>query len=301
MNKYIIAVTYGGLCNRIKCLLSSMRLAEKYSKRLALFWPRDPDCNCSFSDLFENKIDEVDRKQLEALACKDGDSRDYEICKTWRLLTLPEDNLPSRFSRVFPSERGGEIDFEYERIPLPVRGEFLKHIKRLAPKRYIADKIEEFSQNFDGSITSINIRTWEKEERRHLFNEGNVWRIIERQEEKSRFFIVCDSPEFVKKIITKYKDRVLYYPRRTYPGDRNSREGIEDALIELYLLSKSDKIKASLWSTFSEMAWWLGGCKAAVEVIPLSPGGYAYAAIYKIKTKLGNKFSQINPSYARTK
>jgi len=59
----------------------------------------------------------------------------------------------------------------------------------------------------------------------------------------------------------------LSFPKRTYHGDRNSIEGIQDALIDLLLLSKNNQLVASAQSTFSEVAWWFGECRASVQII----------------------------------
>jgi hypothetical protein len=59
----------------------------------------------------------------------------------------------------------------------------------------------------------------------------------------------------------------MHYPKRTAVNDRTSREGMQDILIDLLLLSRNKHLVASYLSTFPELAWWLGGCQATVSII----------------------------------
>ncbi len=287
MHKYIIAVTRGGLGNRIKCLVSSMRIAERQSKKLILFWPVDYDCGCRFLDLFENKIREITQGELQQLIKKTDFNQSYRICDTWRLLPLPQDGLPQNFSRAYISEEGNNIDFEYDRIPLSVRNDILKYLNRLAPNKYIMEKTDEFCKKFDDYTIAVNIRSWEGEKRSGLFDIRNVYKVMDKKKEGA-FFIVCDSPAILEQVISRYGEKALVYPGRTFPGDRKSVEGIQDALIELLLLAKSKNLTASYLSTFSEMAWWFGGCKAKVEIIPITVMGHMSMVLERIRMRLKN-------------
>ena len=265
MDEYIIALARGGLCNRIKCLISAQRLAKRDSRKVLLFWEPDRDCGCCFSDLFENQITEINREEFLKLS----QDKAYQICDTWRLLPLPQENVGRNFSRAYVSEEGNNIDFEYVRIPLNTRADILRYLKRLVPKKHITEKVDEFYKKFDDNTISVNIRSWHGEKRSVFFNVKNLYKVMNK-EKTGNFFVVCDSPEILEQINKRYGGRALIYSRRTFPGDRKSPEGIQDALIELLLLARNKSLKASYLSTFSEMAWWLGGCQAGVEIIPIT-------------------------------
>jgi hypothetical protein len=269
MQKYVIASTRGGLCNRIKCLISTMRIAEKYSKELIIVWPSDNDCGCNFTDLFEDKIAEITAGEFQKLNIENNFEQSYQICDTWRLLLLPGEDLPCDFSQAYISEKGNNIDFEYDRIPLAIKTAILKYLNQLTPKKYVIENVQNFSKNFDDSTISVNVRSWAAEGRAILFDIQNVYKVMDRKRE-GNFFVVCDSAKILEQIKHRYGNRVLNYPRRTPPGDRKSTEGIQDALIELLLLAKNKILIVSYLSTFSEMAWWFGGCRAKVEVIPIT-------------------------------
>lgn len=285
MHKYIIAAGRGGLCNRIRCLVSSMRIAEKQSKMLILFWPSDYNCGCRFSDLFENKITEIAQEEFQRLVKKNDFGQSYEICDTWRLLPLSEDRLPRNFSRAYLSDDGDNIDFEYYRIPLSVRENILEYLNRLILKKHITERVTDFSRNFDDNTISVSLRSWEAEGRSTLFDIRNVYKVMDKEKEGT-FFVVTDSTKVLEQVKYRYKQRVLCYPKKMFHGDRKSTEGIQDALIELLLLAKNKNLKVSYLSTYSEMAWWFGGCQAKVETIPITLKGRAGIIMQRIRMKI---------------
>jgi FkbM family methyltransferase len=280
-----VAIAIRGLCNRLKCLISAMRIADKTSSNLILYWPSNTLLNCSFSDLFENEIEEMSLEEYELLTnIKDADKK-CRIVNTWRFELLPQDKLPDNFSRGFPHDSGRYIDFEYQRIPLAIREDFLKYINRLQPKKYIVEQVENFSKNFDNNTIGISIRTWpdkEARERFKLFDLKNIYKIIDKTE-GANIFVSADCEEVLEKIHNRYGKKILSYPKRTSAGDRSSAVGIFDILIDLLLLAKCKQLKVSYLSTYSEMAWWFGGSMAKVEAIPLK------AYIFK-KIDLGNVY-----------
>lgn len=292
MHKYVIAGSKGGLCNRIRCLISSMRTAERLSKPLILFWPINSGCACRFSDLFENQITQITQEELQLLMQKNDFNQIYEFHDDWRLLTLPEDGLARNFSQALYSEEGDNIDFEYHRIPLAVRENILKYLNWLIPKKYITEKVTRFCSKFDDNTISVHLRSWGDENRTKLFDIRNVYKVMD-QETQGAFFVVSDSAKILEQIKYRYKERVLSYSRATFPGDRGTTEGIQDAFIELLLLAKNKKLKVSHLSTYSEMAWWFGACRATVETIPVTFKGRLTLAIEGIKARIRKFFSKI--------
>jgi len=269
--QHIVALCHAGLANRIKCLVSVMRIAEKTSRKLILYWPKDAALNCQFSDLFCNKIPEINEEELKVIRNQNS-NENYSMIATWRLLPLPEDKISKNFAREIPSDMGNNIDLEYNRIPLSARKSLLVYINRLTPIKYIVKEVENFSRKFDHNTVSVNIRTWtwrtaDNPARTMLFDVENVYKVLNKIDGHN-FFVTCDNLEILQKLINKYGKRILYYPNRTRTISQNRVAEIQDALIELLLLAKNKSLKVSYLSTFSEMAWWFGGCESEVECIP---------------------------------
>lgn len=78
-----------------------------------------------------------------------------------------------------------------------------------------------------------------------------------------RFFVASDSDEDKRKLLEMFGDRII----TTFEScDRNSRQGIENGLTDLYLLSRTYKIYGCFGSSFTEVASLIGN----VELIVLS-------------------------------
>ncbi len=268
MSPYIIASANWGLANRLKCLISAMRLAERYSRTLLLYWPKDGFVNCRFADLFENEFMEIGREELDKIKEYKDSDKVYQIVSTWRLLTLPQDDIPNNFSRVYPSLTGKDIDCEYERIPFTVREQFLPYVRQLTPRREILEEVEEHSKNFNDDTVSVSIRSWiECPPRQCLFDINNLYSVLDKIN-CSDFFVSCDSEEILEKIVGRYGRRVMFHRKYTYKKGDTERDSMRAGLCDLLLLSRNRRLFLSYLSTFSEMAWWFGGCKAKTELIP---------------------------------
>lgn len=297
--RYLIAMNKDGLCNRLKCLISCMRLATKLSRTVELYWPKNHKCGCHFSDLFENKI--LERRSEMSVRWLAGKTDKYLPVDTWRLLVFPAE-LSNHSAREHPSlcQSGHDIDFEFERIPLSIRHDYLNYLDRLIPSRYVREQVETYSKLFDDRTISLSIRSWPEEDMRResLFRIENVYAVIDRYN-AANFFVSSDADWILNNLILKYGRRILFYPKRKAGSGRNSRTGMQDILIDLLLLSKNKHLVASYFSTFSELAWWFGGCKAKVEILE-SPADIESFRKKFFETEAGRREAVIVTSKAST-
>jgi hypothetical protein len=298
-HQFVVSDNARGLCNRIKCLVSSMRLADKLSRTIALSWIPNSACCCRFCDLFENRILELRDYELNTVLNKPYmfESDQWYVVETPSLLVMPNE-LPDHFSRVYRSITGKTIDHEYDRIPCAIRNSYLKYFTALVPTGFIKKEVEKFATEFDNNTISVHIRSWtdawpapvrkymtdkgvkSAEDRSEtLFSLEKVYRMLDK-EEGSSFFVSCDSKEVLRHITRRYGRRVISYPHSVKVGDRLSKRGMQEALIDLLLLSKNNRLKVSAYSTFSEVAWWFGGCTASVECIDGGVSGDIYIDDY---------------------
>src|SRR3989344_167349 len=273
--KFIIASPAGdaGLCNRIKCIASVLRLADIARQKPLLHWPVSFTCGAGFSGLFESnakavKIREISDKELgkirkdgNFLECSSyndfaGNSKKYSIFSAWRFVLLPD-----------------EIPAGYARIPQSLRKEFLKYIKKLAPAKGIRDTLGKFTKKYDfKNIVGVHARRTE-----FLLNadgRGSVSsdeRFFERMRQiieknpKTRFFLATDSKETEQNFIREFGNKIIVFSGKNW--DKSSKESIQHALIDLLLLAKTRHILGTYLSTFTEIAWWLGNCKAQIEIM----------------------------------
>ncbi len=277
---FIVSLNNCGICNRIKNVLSVFRIGQWLSRDPIIYWPKNHYTGCVFSELYRNDIHVIsEERQLSDIyrnktwtLYRNATARmpkarcEYMLLSTWRLLTLPGE-VPPGFAVEVPSAIGNDIDCEFQRIPGRVQEAYVDAIATLAPIDYIVNQIGEFSREFDESTVSVSIRSWvESQQRKPLFSLADYFDAIDSMC-CDRFFLSCDSPDIIKECVQRYRGRVLLYPKRTHMGDRSTLAGMQDILIDLYLLSMNRRLLATAFSTFAELAWWFGGCKAEVRLL----------------------------------
>lgn len=246
----VVSYHTGGICNRLKCLLSTMRMDDNYK----VIWPRNYVVNCSFNDLFINKIELKDKKfyDREVVRKTFGDNR----YGNWKFLILPEDNIDYK------------IDFMYNKTPFLIRKVYLDKIKILKPVKYISNEVKSFLKNFDDNTVSVSIRSWRKFKLREKTFDINLFiEAMEKMKDVSSFFITSDNIKVIKELRYIFPNKIIAYPNRTFKGDTQSIKGMQDILIDLLLGGKNKRFIASSTSTYSELQWWFGGCQAEVKVI----------------------------------
>jgi len=277
--KYIVCVDRAGIGNRLKGLISAIRLSEIMGRKLLLYWENNQYCGCNFNDLFENRFEEITKKELKEIKKKnsrvyrdvleeDYNQYDYLIFDTWKFLFLPEE-ISEKFSKVYPSKEGRNIDFEFERIPLEIRGALLSKLLELKPNKEILDDVDNFNKKYSlKDYVGLQIRRGDNrftvDGREKISSDEKFIEII-KSKPNEKFFVSTDGPEIEKKIKELFGERIISYPKESLK--RSQKEAIKGALIDMLILSKTKYIYGSYLSTFFELGWWFGGCKAGIRVV----------------------------------
>jgi hypothetical protein len=210
------------------------------------------------------------------------------IYTSWRLGVLQNDAIPENFStygesvdkgRLYYNDPlGRNIDLEYNRTPLDVIDVYVKLFLYIKPKEVLLKKINYFSKLFDDDTVSMNIRSWNDDayRRKQYFNFEAYVVEMKKLPSNTKFFITSDLEVVKAQLARIFPGRVLTYSRKTeVDASRTSVLGMQEGLIELYLTSKNKLIIGSFLSTFTEVAWWLGGAKAKV-ILPLPNNNTRY-------------------------
>lgn len=251
-----VARQRGGLSNNLKCLLSAMRIAERDNAGV-LTSSRD------MASIFSN-IGFIDPQKIQP---------SMQVFYDWRLAVFEDDPVPIGFGQrresvgfpdADPDKRN--IDLEYHRIPRAMRQVYLDLINKLEVRTDIKNEIESFTDaHFGPDIVAIHMRTWitdhwDKAPNRHqhYFNFAMYEQLAEQHQ---RLFVSSDNADYLNKLRQRFGDKILSYQ----PSDKFDFS--EEAFINIALLSKSNCLYGSSLSSFTEMAWWLGGCKASVTLV----------------------------------
>jgi hypothetical protein len=300
----ILCTNKGGLSNRIKSFVSCLRYSDEHNLNCINYWrilnnynENVHILNCGIHNIFK-EIDTVMYFEsmgdklvlLNEIHNKHNIKYQYE---SDRLIIFDNDNIPHNLSNfdskcqskkfVHQDKFKRDIDFMYNKIPKNVIELYLPYFKKIQLIDELNDKVDRFAGlYFNNNTVSVHIRSWnrngEKGRRDFLFNikkfeKEIVSRILENQllgYHMINFFLTTDSQE-VRDYFTNefsHKERILVYPRTTnLDTSRDFPEGIQEDAIELFLLSKNKHLIGSHFSSYSEVAWWLGGCPDDVVIL----------------------------------
>ena len=243
-----LATTINGLSNRLKNLISVLRLCDK-SKSTFI----------QLNDIFENDFVTLDNSSIYIPLC------------TWRILVKDSDiEIPDNFNKAtldLPERhiKCRDIDSEYDRIPLIFRQKILTILESFVIKKQITNVVDDFKLY---NITGIHIRTWKST----YHTEHEDWSEFLRSKSNSNYldkfenlltntnqkvFLSCDDFKFKLYLKNKYTNLITY--------DRlNTLSSVQNDFIDMLLLSKCNILYGTRLSTFTEMSWWFSKCNQKV-------------------------------------
>lgn len=266
----ITATNGSGLGNRIKAIVSSMRLHSD----ARVYWPKVPGVlSCELSDLFLNEFEIAAPQGKQYSSWRFALKKTDQIPEGFSLVTADKDKIGRKFSFTDPRRRN--IDLEFHRIPSEIRDEYVSIFNRLQINPTVQQWVENFSHNFDKNTVSVHIRSWEDQDpdeesrlrQKHFFSLNNFIQEMYKFDNNTKFFVCSDSQKVIAKLEKLFYNRIITYRRHSkLETSRSTRIGAQDDLAEMLLLSKNKVILGSYISTFTEMAWWFGGAKAEVRI-----------------------------------
>jgi len=275
----IISITDSGMGNRLKSLLSVMRLTDNYM----VYWPKNRFGYAKFSDLFVNDFEVIKVPFFSNIFI--GKNKLIYHPKTrfspyFKVLDSDEINYgfapglyDQKKGKTSKIDGGKSIDFQYNRIPKKIQDDYSEQVKKLVPIKYIQDELTRFyKKSFNENTVSVQIRTWKDETRRQgMFSKDEYFKHLDNLPNKN-FFISSDDQGIVDEIMSRYPARSFFYPKRIRnyePGSQDSKsiEFQQDCLIDMLLLGKASLIIGSHLSSFVECAWWFGLCKPKVIIV----------------------------------
>jgi hypothetical protein len=181
--------------------------------------------------------------------------------------------FPKYHSKKITRPDARHIDLEYGRIPQHFRDLYVPLFQKVRVRQKIIKAAVEWAESrIDTNTIGVQVRTWRDEPRRHRKYHRpamkRLRRLMQQAEPNKRFLIVSDSDDIVPQLAAEFgEERIACFPRATSRnGSWQSVEGVTEDLIDMLLLSKCETLFASYLSTFSEVAWWLGGTRARVSV-----------------------------------
>jgi hypothetical protein len=251
---------FGGLANRMRAIDSAHTLARKFNIPLEIVWEMSFELNCSFSKLFliQSSISVVEYK-ITGFRKRISDSSIRYLRKFGihfplgytkylyddEVLRLNRQHYDYEGLKSFPAIYINTVNrFYYDEFAL----------KSFIPIPELQKKISDCTLNFNEHTIGIHIRRSDNiQSITHSPIEDFIYLMKKESElnQDTLFYLATDSPTDEKVLMEAFPGRIISLTKTL---DRNSEKGIQDALVDLYCLSKTVKIFGSYYSSFSEVA-----------------------------------------------
>jgi hypothetical protein len=131
----------------------------------------------------------------------------------------------------------------------------INFFKEFIPVKAIQDKINAIVSSFTSeSVIGVHIRRGDHKKAMQNSPVSLFYEAIEKEiskNEKVKFFLATDDVEIEKSLKEKYPKKIIVSVKVL---DRNSKQGIQDAVVDMFCLANTQKIYGSYWSSYSETA-----------------------------------------------
>ncbi|MFG6332284.1 MAG: hypothetical protein K1W28_10755 [Lachnospiraceae bacterium] len=258
----IIIQPSGGLCNRIRVINSGWKLARARQEKLLVLWNCNPELNCPFDALFR-PVTDFRVTSIRSVA----DPRKLFYQKTARTRLTNEDLLAHRGP-------DGKLDEAYARS---LKGNLYiftwewfypaEDYHLFIPAEPLQKRISAMTARFGPSCVGVHIRRTDNQPAIGKSSTDAFIHLMQRELDAAAdtvFYLATDDLAEEARIREAFPGRILSNRERCLR--RDSREGIQDALLDLYSLASTRKIIGSYFSSFTDIA-------ADIRKIPLVIAG----------------------------
>ena len=267
----ITFVPVGGLANRIRSIQSAISLSG--DDELRIYWFKDQGLNCNFYQLFEPI-------PLQNVTLKETNLWDKLCFDRPRKKNL---YVPLVFQKLHfdaclyeNQTKVGYINYKHWKdmhtsVYLASYNQFYTvttDLNRLfIPIPHIQKKIDDACSSHSAYTIGIHIR---RGDHNIAIQKSPINLFITAMENaidqnpQTNFYLATDSESDKQLLKNKFGNRIITSQQA---AERNTTSGIQNAVVDLYALSKTHTIFGSYYSSFSEIAAQLGNNKLHILTI----------------------------------
>ena len=263
----IHVVPYAGLANRMRVIASAVELAEATTTDVRVLWEVDCEMCCSFEDLFEpiSNVPFTSLKSREDLEKKVTSSvnvnwaNELRVKKTnqkqgYDYVILNEDiphikqTQPGLFKNIVSNNNNVLISSVRA---LSISANYYQ--KLFIPVSDIKAKIESIKKKITEKTIGLHIRRTDSEKSIEFSPIKLFEEVVDKEIKAGKnIFLATDDAEVEQFFLDKYPQQILVNPNKEF--NRNSKEGVQDAVVDLFCLSNTTHIYGSFWSSYSKAA-----------------------------------------------
>ncbi len=260
----ITLVPYAGLCNRLNAIVSGLAYKEKYpDTELTILWHKWFHCNCRFKDLFQQIPPPYTPVKELVMQFKDFPAHKLNLGIPQRIRGLWYDCsiLPSSSSDHFEELTKGknrvyvchDNRFCEENTVLPFSHSLAQFFR---PTNELQKRIDEVTNGWEKHyVIGLHIRRTDNTRAIEGSPMEYFYHIIEReimQHKDAKFYVATDDEGVKRDLFSRYgEEKIITIPLHL---NRNSKQGMKDAVVDLYCLGRTRKIYGSKCSTYSTFA-----------------------------------------------
>lgn len=249
----------------MKAIAAALELQKAVGGRLEVKWFRDWGLGCRFGELFEPISAENFR--LKEAGLTDLLLTDRPRRRNLYLPSLPEALLFDKRMDEAATTRGMQTGFDFAAWARGSRVWMSSNVYFMAqevptgafdvfkPVVKLQRRIDAVALQLKQEAVGVHIRRTDNE--RSIANsptEAFVER-MRREPESTRFYLATDDEGVKAELRQAFPDRIVVLPRK---ADRGSQQGMEDAVVEMFALSRCRRVLGSSCSTYSMTAAMLG-------------------------------------------
>ena len=274
--RYVYIDAQHGLGNKIRAIGSAAAIAEGIGRELVIVWQPDHHCECRLTDLYDyhghviessftqiaqHKMDVYNYMEIEPGACKDkeiivDENKDLYLRAAYTFKS-PLSNWESENTFIKQLKPTSEIENMVKGFDLT--NAIAAHVRMEAGAgldHNTYDSVENWTQEGHDQL-----HFWR--EKSHYSNFIKHIDKIFAQEPELTLFLATDLPENYQAFKEYYGDKLRFLKREVY--DR-SKEQIKYGLADAILLSQSQRLLGSTWSSFSELAMRMSDTFSSIEM-----------------------------------
>lgn len=243
----------GGLCNRMRSIVSAYSYARDNNYEMVIIWPRKEELNCKFQELFNpiylnnKKVKVINLPYVGPGIVNKGHNTISEIVK----------NKYKRKCNIYFDQLidcSVNNSFYIKSFEEWYKNNNTYNIFSLNKK--INEKLNNFKKQFSPSMVGVHIR---RTDNIISINSSPTELYIKKMtemlnENKARkFFLASDDENEINKLKTVFGNEMIL-SQSNIDRRRNNSNGIKDALLDLYLLANTELIIGSYYSSFTDVA-----------------------------------------------
>ena len=267
----ITIVPEGGLCNRLRAVAAAKLLADRAECELLVHWYRTPDLNARFDHLFKTQTLSFRVSERPAmLGAIRSAVRLYErgLDRLGAGYIGNKGSIPDRFDseRVIDLARRRDVYIRSFAKFLSAPGMFdvfqpvaaiERRVDDLSPKLERAVGVHVRRTDNDKAIATSPLSAFFPHLDEAVTSNGDV-----------QLFVATDAQTVTSELRGRYGDRVFEHPKASLR--RDDPAAAVDAVVDLFALSRCQKLIGSYWSSFTDTAAELRGIERIIARADLS-------------------------------